>query len=81
MIAGRDCRRGGRSCGCAASPRPRGQWAVVAGSLAAITGFLVAGLTEFNFGDSEVVLVAWCVMALPFVVDPESPAGAGEASA
>ena len=41
--------------------------AIVAGSLAAITGFLVAGLTEYNFGDSEVVMVAWAIMALPFV--------------
>jgi hypothetical protein len=41
--------------------------AIVVGSLAAITGFLVAGLTEYNFGDSEVVMVAWATMALPFV--------------
>jgi hypothetical protein len=41
----------------------------VAGSLAAVTGFLVAGLSEFNFGDSEVVMVAWTIMALPFVVE------------
>jgi len=40
--------------------------AVVAGSIAAITGFLVAGLTEYNFGDSEVVMIAWAIMALPF---------------
>jgi hypothetical protein len=43
--------------------------ALVAGSLAAVTGFLVAGLAEYNFGDSEVVLVAWTVVALPFVVE------------
>ena len=30
---------------------------VVIGSLAAITGFLVGGLSEYNFGDSEVVMV------------------------
>ena len=42
--------------------------ALVAGSLAAITGFLVAGLWEYNFGDSEVVMIAWVVMALPFAV-------------
>jgi O-antigen ligase len=42
--------------------------ALVAGSVAAVTGFLVAGLSEYNFGDSEVVLVAWALMALPFVV-------------
>jgi O-antigen ligase len=42
--------------------------AVVVGSIAAITGFLVGGISEYNFGDSEVVMVAWAVMALPFVV-------------
>jgi O-antigen ligase len=39
---------------------------LVVGSLVAIVGFLVGGLSEYNFGDSEVVMVAWCVMALPF---------------
>jgi O-antigen ligase len=43
--------------------------ALTSGSLAAVTGFLVGGLAEYNFGDSEVVLVAWTVMALPFVVE------------
>jgi O-antigen ligase len=47
--------------------------ALVAGSLAAITGFLVAGLTEYNFGDSEVVMVAWTIMAVPFVVGSRVP--------
>jgi putative inorganic carbon (HCO3(-)) transporter len=42
--------------------------ALVAGSIAAITGFLVAGMTEHNFGDSEVVMLAWMIMALPFTV-------------
>ena len=42
---------------------------LVAGSLAAVVGFLVAGLFEYNFGDSEVVMVAYAVMALPFVVE------------
>ena len=42
---------------------------LVMGSLAAIAGFLVGGLTEYNFGDSEVALVAYAVMALPFVVE------------
>ena len=40
--------------------------ALVAGSIAAVTGFLVAGLSEYNFDDSEVVMVAWAVMALPW---------------
>jgi O-antigen ligase len=46
--------------------------ALVAGGLAAVTGFLVAGLWEYNFGDSEVVMVAWAVMALPFVVSEDA---------
>ena len=43
--------------------------ALVVGSLAAIVAFLVAGLSEYNFGDSEVVTVAWALMALPWVAD------------
>ena len=54
---------------------------LVVGCLAAVAGFLVAGLTEYNFGDAEVVLVLWAVMALPFVVgrgdDGERGATAG----
>ena len=45
--------------------------ALVAGSLAAITGFLIAGLSEYNFGDSEVVMVAWALMALPWAAEAE----------
>ena len=48
-----------------ARPRER---ALVTGALAAITGFLVAGLSEYNFGDSEVAMVAWTIAALPWVV-------------
>jgi O-antigen ligase len=48
--------------------------ALVIGSTAAIVGFLVGGLSEYNFGDSEVVMVAWAIMALPFVVEREEPA-------
>jgi O-antigen ligase len=47
----------------------RQERALVAGSLAAITGFLVAGLSEYNFGDSEVVMVAWALMALPWAAE------------
>jgi len=47
--------------------------ALLIGSMAAIVGFLVAGLSEHNFGDSEVVMVAWAVMALPWVVDAKEP--------
>jgi O-antigen ligase len=43
--------------------------ALIVGSIAAITTFLVSGLFEYNFGDTEVVLVALCFMALPSVVE------------
>ena len=45
--------------------------ALVAGSLAAVGGFLVAGLFEYNFGDSEVIDLLLVVMAFPFVVARE----------
>jgi len=49
---------------------------LVVGSLAAIVAFLVGGLSEHNFGDSEVVMVAWTLMALPWAIEPrqEQPA-------
>lgn len=49
-------------------PEAARERAMVAGSVAAIAGFLVGGLTEYNFGDSEVVMLAYAVMAVPFVV-------------
>jgi hypothetical protein len=42
--------------------------ALVVGSLAGVTGFHVAGLTEFTFGDSEVIMLVYFLMALPYVV-------------
>jgi O-antigen ligase len=52
--------------------------ALVAGSVAAVAGFLVAGLFEYNFGDAEVINLLWVVMAFPFVVakaaQPSTPA-------
>lgn len=55
--------------------------ALVLGVLAAVTGFLVSGLTEYNFGDAEVVLVLWTLMALPFVVEAGRDAGGGATGA
>jgi hypothetical protein len=46
--------------------------ALVTGAMAAIAGFLVAGLFEHNFGDSEVLLAATFVMGLVFAVDREA---------
>jgi len=48
----------------------------VAGSVAAVAGFLVAGLFEYNFGDSEVIGLVWVVMAFPFVVESGTPEAA-----
>jgi O-antigen ligase len=42
-----------------------GDRALVLGSLAAIVTFLVAGLFEYNFGDTEVLMVALAMMAVP----------------
>ena len=52
--------------------------ALVVGPGLAIVAFLVGGLFEYNFGDSEVLMVALALMALPFVVEREqAAAGAG----
>ena len=40
--------------------------ALVAGSIAAVVGFQVAGLFEYNFGDSEVIDLLLVAMAFPF---------------
>ena len=45
-----------------------GDRALVLGSLAALVAFLVGGLFEYNFGDTEVLLVALVLMALPFAL-------------
>jgi O-antigen ligase len=42
--------------------------ALALGALLAIVAFLAAGLFEYNFGDTEVLLAAGAVMALPFVL-------------
>jgi O-antigen ligase len=43
--------------------------ALVAGCAAALATFLIAGLFEYNFGDTEVLLVAMSLMALPLVIE------------
>lgn len=50
----------------ASRPRER---ALVAGSIAAVTGYLVAGLSEHNFGSSVVVMLALAVMSLPWAAE------------
>ncbi len=46
----------------------RERW-LVTGPLAAVAGFLVAGLFEYNFGDSEVVMLIYVAMAMPFIAE------------
>jgi O-antigen ligase len=49
--------------------------ALVVGATSAVAAFLVAGLFEHNFGDTEVLLVAGAVMALPLVVARDYASG------
>jgi O-antigen ligase len=48
--------------------------ALVSGAAAAVAGFLVAGLFEHNFGDTEVLLVALLTMSIVYVVERDLPA-------
>jgi O-antigen ligase len=48
-------------------PDARQARALVIGSLASVTGFQVAGLFEYNFGDAEVIMLVYFLMALPYV--------------
>jgi O-antigen ligase len=56
------------------------RWPIL-GSLAALTGFVVSGLTEFNFGDSEVLVLFLFLISIPFGLaahvqeDPDSQPG------
>lgn len=53
------------------APSARRERALGWGGLMAVAGFLVAGLFEYNFGDSEVVMLAYAAMALPFIAAQE----------
>jgi putative inorganic carbon (hco3(-)) transporter len=48
-------------------PDKRRATALVVGSLAGVTGFHVAGLFEYSFGDAEVSMLVYFLMALPYV--------------
>jgi O-antigen ligase len=54
--------------------------ALAIGSLASVTGFHVAGLTEYTFGDSEVIMLVYFLMALPYVVQRTCPPSKGAGS-
>ena len=49
---------------------PANRWVVLA-SLSAVSAFLAGGLFETNFYDSEVVMLTYFLMALPFVYNKE----------
>ena len=49
------------------------RWTAVS-ALAALTGFLVSGFFEFNFGDSEVLLLLLFIVSLPFGAAQETAA-------
>jgi O-antigen ligase len=46
---------------------------LAAASLAAIAGMLTAGLFEYNFGDSEFLMLFLTLLTLPYAADAESP--------
>jgi O-antigen ligase len=50
---------------------PANRWVTLA-SLSAVTAFLTGGLFETNFYDSEVVMLTYFLMALPFVYNKKS---------
>jgi putative inorganic carbon (HCO3(-)) transporter len=50
-------------------------------SLAALTGFLVAGLFEYNFGDSEVLMLFLFIVSIPFGLAAKQGAEDREGSA
>lgn len=66
-------REGGRILARLGRDRPR-ERALVCASLWGVSGFLVAGLFEHNFGDGEVVMLVYALMAIPWIVARDLPA-------
>ncbi len=62
-------REGGRVLGRLRPDQGR-ERALVSASLWGVGGFLVAGLFEHNFGDGEVVMLVYALMAIPWIVAP-----------
>jgi O-antigen ligase len=54
-------------------PEARQARALVIGSLASVAGFHIAGIFEYNFGDSEVIMLVYFLMALPYVARGTPP--------
>ncbi len=60
-------------------PDDNERW-VVFGSAAAVIAFLVAGMFENNFYDSETIILMYFIMALPFTGTPRSQPTTSESS-
>lgn len=43
-------------------------YGILLGILGAITGFLTSSLVNYNYGDSEVVMLFWCLMGIALVI-------------
>ncbi|TKJ33597.1 hypothetical protein CEE39_03695 [bacterium (candidate division B38) B3_B38] len=41
---------------------------VLAGSLAGVAGFLVSGLTEYSWGDTEVLMLLYCILGITIAI-------------
>jgi hypothetical protein len=41
------------------------RWSIIS-ALAALTGFIVAGFFEYNFGDSEVLMLLVFIVSVPY---------------
>ncbi|HEY6045944.1 MAG TPA: O-antigen ligase family protein [Pyrinomonadaceae bacterium] len=52
---------------------------LVLGISAALAGFLLSSLVNYNFGDSEVALLLWWMMGVVVVIDKASPPASAEA--
>ena len=44
-----------------------------AAALAAVTALLAAGMFEYNFGDSEVLMLFLLIVTLPYAAEQERP--------
>jgi len=54
---------------------------LAAAALGAIVAMFAAGLAEYNFGDSEFLMLFLVLMTLPYAARPEGEKGSGGVSA
>ena len=56
-------------------PAGTGERALAAGALALLVAGMTAGLFEYNFGDSEFLMLFLFAMTIPIILDRNSPEG------